>query len=155
MTRKPVSRSSNSSLLLPSSVSCRHLAASPRPSPRSGQPGFVPEQPEAVALIFKMFSGENKGKFLPSSLWHRNLSTTVAYTDAASTRDLARGASAGHLFLSIGRTSTSSSVHLTLKGGVLAPDLYDCGSNNCGFWMKIGQVGAMRQRNREGYRAEY
>jgi prepilin-type N-terminal cleavage/methylation domain-containing protein/prepilin-type processing-associated H-X9-DG protein len=91
-------------------------------------------------LIFKMFAGENKGRFPPRQAnGNRNLNTSVAYNNPSSAADLARGVSGGHLYPEYWNDWAIFFCPSDGQGiDYWRPDLYDGGAGNAGFWSKIG-----------------
>ncbi|MCC6486782.1 MAG: prepilin-type N-terminal cleavage/methylation domain-containing protein, partial [Candidatus Hydrogenedentes bacterium] len=91
-------------------------------------------------IIFKMYANESAGNRFPprQANCNRNLAA-VAYTDAASSADLARGVSAGHLYPEYWNDFHLNFCPSDAQGWEYwVPDVYSGGAANAGFWGKIG-----------------
>jgi prepilin-type N-terminal cleavage/methylation domain-containing protein/prepilin-type processing-associated H-X9-DG protein len=91
-------------------------------------------------IIFKMFAGENKGKWPPRQANANRNIPAVSYTDPSSPADLARWVSAGHLYPEYWTDWAIAFCPSDSQGwDSWRPDLYSGGPEDRGFWRVIGQ----------------
>lgn len=92
-------------------------------------------------VIFKMYANESKGERFPprQANANRNLNIAIPYTDPASTADLARWVSAGHLYPEYWNDWKLAFCPSDSQGyDSWVPDDYTGGAEDRGFWRVIG-----------------